>query len=219
MPLRTHRRCDDPMFSVANHIAYAGQMVQGRVDVDGVPEPAAFSCVLGDSTWFDVPATVAQHPVVEDELAVLIDSLRALQRQPAYTLPTKRAKVFVISPFRKVKDACKARIRKAGLSGIDCGTVHTFQGKEAEIVFLVLGTAPGQPGAGARTWASGKPNLLNVAITRAKCRLYVIGNAQEWGQLDYFAALHDALPRVRPTFASKPSGRATLLPPQGLASY
>lgn len=219
MPLRTHRRCDDPMFTVANHIAYAGQMVQGRVDVDGVPEPAAFSCVLGDSTWFDVPATVAQHPVVEDELAVLIDSLRALQRQPAYTLPDKPTKVFVISPFRKVMQACKARIRRAGLSGIDCGTVHTFQGKEAEIVFLVLGTAPGQPGAGARTWASGKPNLLNVAITRAKCRLYVIGNAQEWGQLNFFAALHDALPRVRPTFASKPSGRATLLPPQGLASY
>ena len=214
MPLRTHRRCDDPMFTVANQIAYAGQMVQGRVDAEGVPAPSAFSCVLGESAWFDVSAAAAQHPVVEDELAVLIDSLRTLQRQPAYTLPAKPAKVFVISPFRKVMQACKARIRKAGLSGIECGTVHTFQGKEAEVVFLVLGTAPGQVGAGARAWASGKPNLLNVAITRAKCRLYVIGNAQEWGRLNYFAALHDALPRRRPAPALGSSGRGVSSPSQ-----
>jgi len=76
--------------------------------------------------------------------------------------------------------------------------VHTFQGKEAEIVFLVLGTAPGEAGSGARAWASGKPNLLNVAITRAKCRLYVIGDAAQWGGLNHFAELHQALPIRQP---------------------
>ncbi len=194
MPLRTHRRCDDPMFSVANDIAYAGQMVQGRVDEDGVPVPIDFGCVLGDSAWLDVRSASRHHPVVEDEITALIACLRELRRQPAVTRPDKPAKVFVISPFRKVKNACAARLKKAGFIGVECGTVHTFQGKEAEIVFLVLGTAPGQAGAGARAWASGKPNLLNVAITRAKCRLYVIGNAREWGTLDYLSQLRDALP-------------------------
>lgn len=197
MPLRAHRRCDDPMFSVANAIAYAGQMVQGRVDEDGVLVPIDFDCVLGDSTWFDVQSAGSHHPVVEDEITALIACLGELRRQPAVTRPDKPAKVFVISPFRKVKNACAARLKKAGFTGVECGTVHTFQGKEAEIVFLVLGTAPGQVGAGARGWASGKPNLLNVAITRAKCRLYVIGNAQEWGSLDYFSQLHDVLPIQR----------------------
>jgi hypothetical protein len=205
MPLRTHRRCDEPMFTVANRIAYAGQMVQGRVDADGNPVQTNFSCVLGDSAWFDVQSAQAQHPVVNDELDVLIDSLRQLQRQPAVTMPDKPgdtpkpAKIYVISPFRKVKNACAARIRKAGFKGVESGTVHTFQGKEAEIVFLVLGTAPGQAGAGARAWALDKPNLLNVAITRAKCRLYVIGNAHVWGRLDYLSELHEALPRRQPT--------------------
>jgi hypothetical protein len=205
MPLRTHRRCDEPMFTVANRIAYAGQMVQGRVDADGNPVQTNFSCVLGDSAWFDVQSAQAQHPVVNDELDVLIDSLRQLQRQPAVTMPDKPgdtpkpAKIYVISSFRKVKNACAARIRKAGFKGVESGTVHTFQGKEAEIVFLVLGTAPGQAGAGARAWALDKPNLLNVAITRAKCRLYVIGNAHVWGRLDYLSELHEALPRRQPT--------------------
>ena len=200
MPLRTHRRCDDPMFTVANQIAYAGQMVAGPVDDMGRLMAPEFSCVLQESAWLNVSATRSQHPVVEDELDVLVDCLQALARQPDSTLPTlpaKRAKapkIFVISPFRKVKNACIARIRQAGLSGIDCGTVHTFQGKEAEIVFLVLGTAPGPTGAGARAWASSKPNLLNVAITRAKRRLYVIGDAAQWGQLDHFAELRESLP-------------------------
>lgn len=185
MPLRTHRRCDDPMFSVANRIAYAGQMVQGRVDESGQPTPWDFSCNLGESAWFDVRSNQVDHPVSQDEIACLLDCLARLQSERS-----GKTKVYVISPFRKVAQACGNRVGNA----IDCGTVHTFQGKEAHIVFLVLGTAPGQAGSGARGWAASKPNLLNVAVTRAQCRLYVIGDASQWGGLDYFRELLDALP-------------------------
>src|SRR5262249_15469344 len=55
------------------------------------------------------------------------------------------------------------------------GTIHTVQGREAQAVIFVLGaTAPEQKGA--RGWAGRKPNLLNVAVTRAKDAIYVIGN-------------------------------------------
>lgn len=197
MPLRTHRRCDDPMFSVANRIAYAGQMVQGRVDDEGQPLPTLFSCILGDSAWVDVASTRVRHPVSDDELDVLRQCLTALRQEPARGEDNKPARVYVISPFRKVANACGELVRRGKFEGIDVGTVHTFQGKEAAIVFLVLGTAPGQQGAGARAWATGTPNLLNVAITRAKCRLYVIGDTQQWGGLDYVSELYDALPIVR----------------------
>ncbi|VBI28683.1 DEAD/DEAH box helicase [Burkholderia pseudomallei] len=212
MPLRTHRRCDDPMFSVANRIAYAGQMVQGRVDEAGQPLPTPFSCVLGDSTWFDVASTRVRHPVSEDELDVLRQCLTALRREPARGEDNKPARVYVISPFRKVANACGDLVRRGKFEGIDVGTVHTFQGKEAAIVFLVLGTAPGQQGAGARAWATGAPNLLNVAITRAKCRLYVIGDTQQWGGLDYVSELYAALPVVRLPSSTQPSTPADHTP-------
>jgi len=190
MPLRTHLRCDDPMFSISNAIAYAGQMVHGRVDETGQLVPRIFSSPLGESAWFDVRSNTARHPVVEDEITCLLNCLRQLP----FASNKKKADIYVISPFRKVISACRTKINKEKLKGIECGTVHAFQGKEASIVFLVLGTAAGKAGAGARHWAASKPNLLNVAVTRAKCRLYVIGDASAWGKLAYFGELYQTLP-------------------------
>ncbi|ENX37573.1 DEAD/DEAH box helicase [Acinetobacter courvalinii] len=193
MPLRTHRRCDDPMFSIANNIAYAGQMVQGRVDNLGNPKVTEIAYDIGASSWLNVDSVDSIHPVNYEELNVLIYSLRKLEANQKKSADQSRIKVYVISPFRKVIQACKKRIREERLTGIECGTVHTFQGKEAEIVFLVLGTCKDQ-GEGARAWASSSPNLLNVAVTRAKSRLYVIGNIHTWSKMNYFSTLFDAMP-------------------------
>lgn len=54
------------------------------------------------------------------------------------------------------------------------GTVHTFQGKEAPIVFFVLGAD--KESSGAARWAVSEANIMNVAVTRAKEEFYVIGN-------------------------------------------
>lgn len=100
--------------------------------------------------------------------------------------------------------------------------MHTFQGKEAEIVFLVLGTASEQAGSGARAWASGKPNLLNVAITRAKHRLYVISDLSQWSELTHFGELSHNLPthvftreKSRPSFRLTPTPRSVFHEAQG----
>ena len=76
------------------------------------------------------------------------------------------------------------------------GTVHTMQGKEADVVFLVLGTHP-RDGLRARRWAAETPNLLNVAVSRAKRRLFVIGNMRSWRGEPHFDLLADpaGLPR------------------------
>lgn len=87
----------------------------------------------------------------------------------------------------ELRDWCKERI----------GTVHTFQGKEESIVWLVLGCD--QRTAGAARWASDKPNLLNVAVTRAKHRCFLIGDQSLWGGLRHFTAAHAGrMPRITP---------------------
>jgi hypothetical protein len=65
--------------------------------------------------------------------------------------------------------------------------VHTFQGKEAATVLFVLGLDRQRPGA--LEFASRRVNLLNVAVTRAKHRLYVVGDKSLWRDAGHFARL------------------------------
>ncbi|MBN8851401.1 MAG: hypothetical protein BGO55_09135 [Sphingobacteriales bacterium 50-39] len=176
IPLRAHRRCGEPMFSLSNAIAYNKQMVKVTPDlVSNIP--------TGGSGWIDVVGyTVLDRHAIAEEIGVLRLYLQQLRY---YT-----GKIYVISPFVSVAAICREEFQ--GKGRVSCGTIHTFQGKEAEVVFLVLGTMPA--GAHARNWVAQSPNMLNVAITRAKERLYVIGNRGAWSKHRYFDHLAERLP-------------------------
>ncbi len=177
IPLRAHRRCAEPMFSLANTIAYNGQMV--RVHVDTPPD----ALPTGPSGWIDVAGiTVVDGHALEEELLIAGDLLQQLVAYPG--------KIYLISPFRSVASTCYERFYKK--DRVECGTIHTFQGKEAGIVILVLGTTAANKKA--RNWVAASPNILNVAVTRARDRLYVIGNRQAWGMHNYFDYLARVLP-------------------------
>jgi len=130
IPLRAHRRCSEPMFGISNHIAYNSQMVKVTQDVfREIP--------TGRSSWIDVEGVTSPdgHTIVE-ELQVLRDLLQQLHY---FT-----GKVYIISPFRNIAETCREQFNLK--DRIFSGTIHTFQGKEAEIVFLILGTACGCQG-------------------------------------------------------------------------
>lgn len=72
------------------------------------------------------------------------------------------------------------------------GTVHTFQGKEEDSVLFVLGADARH--ASSANWACANPNIVNVALTRARRRFYVVGDRAVWGGLRPFLWAVDQLP-------------------------
>jgi hypothetical protein len=192
-PLRVHRRCEEPMFSIANQVAYGGLMVQATPAGKG-----RIGDILGASAWFDVEGE-AEGKWSPAEGRTTVALLRALFDD------LSDPDVFFITPFRVVAQ----RLREALRTDAETrerfpdlpwrwvrdrvGTIHTFQGKEAESVVLVLG-APSESSEGARRWAGSAPNLLNVAVSRAKERLYVVGNRQRWQSQGHFRTLARWLP-------------------------
>lgn len=189
-PLRVHRRCDDPMFTLCNEIAYEGIMVNGVApNRDGrqTGGPSGFSheSAIPPSHWAQEPAHLPGTHLQPNQIARLNQLLEQLK---SHGIPPQR--VIAISPFRSVADALK-KLTHAH-PGLTAGTIHTAQGREADVVILVLGGDPTRPGA--KAWAASSVNLVNVAVSRAKRRLYVIGDRAAWAEHNYFRQLAAALP-------------------------
>lgn len=176
-PILMHRRCSAPMFSMINHLAYDGLMIQAKA-----PEQAQ-----GCAQWLHVAGESQQKWCPQEGDMALALTLRLLQETDG--------DVYIISPFRhcatslrKLFRSHKKELQSAGVRQVNdwvrqsIGTVHTFQGRQAPHVILVLG-APSPQEQGAREWATRKVNLLNVAVSRAQTSLSIIGNRGLWGHL------------------------------------
>ena len=204
-PLRVHRRCQEPMFGIANHIAYNNKMIHGT---EKAGENSAF--LWGESCWFDVEGEVqGKHYVPQQGELVLQLLNRSLEREGQ--LPD----CYLISPFKDVVNRLQyflqGNLQHPDLDNQQLrqwlsdrvGTVHTFQGKEERSVILVLGGSSETQGAIA--WASEKPNILNVAVTRAKHRLFIIGSRELWGSLKYFSVAAEQLITRKVVRAAEPA--------------
>ena len=193
IPLLVHRRCAEPMFSISNSIAYENLMVQAKS-----AKQSPIRDALGPSAWSHVEGP-GQDKWCSREGGALLEMLRKLRGVGC------SPDVYIVTPFVIVQDKIRELLRSDGV--LDgwvenptawirdrVGTVHTVQGREAEAVFFVLG-APEAGQRGARGWAGGKPNLLNVATTRAKEAIYVIGNRELWKPAGVFQVLDALLPK------------------------
>lgn len=180
-PLRVHRRCDDPMFTISNDIAYDGLMVHGVHRTDDYT-------VARRSVWWPVSggrAAQGKWSPDEGECAnVIVHRLVDQGLDPEQGL-------FVISPFRDVVTGLRRHLCSV-VPRDRVGTVHTTQGKESDVVLLVLGA--GGDKSGPRSWAASAPNLLNVAVSRARRRLFVVGDHDPWRGLPHFDVMAGQLP-------------------------
>jgi len=199
-PLKVHRRCVSPMFEIANHIAYNNSMFMATETPQDIP-------LMLQTAFYDVKGLVSGKHFCEAQAQVVLQLVN-LEIMMHTALPD----LYLISPFREVSTKLRQYLLKnlnysSGIKTqkadrIDLinwlkshlGTVHTFQGKQAQGVILCLGLD--HQSEKAAIWASSKPNILNVAITRAKYRFSVVGDANIWLNKSFFNQL-SALPITR----------------------
>ena len=188
-PLWVHRRCLDPMFTIANEIAYENKMVLAQKE-------------RGKSVWFDCKGLTTDRQFVEQQGKLVIEHIVRL-----WTNISKPPNVYIISPFTAVKDSMKqeleSKLKDMNISRTliknflknSIGTVHTFQGKEADIVYFITGTDMNSDSAA--NWSCSKHNLLNVAVTRAKKEFYVVGDYKRFSQKPYYKSIVDNVDNVQ----------------------
>ncbi|MEB9896432.1 AAA domain-containing protein [Bacillus cereus] len=82
--------------------------------------------------------------------------------------------IGIITPF-----SSQAKQLAAAINGVEVGTVHTFQGKEKRIIlFSSVIDGIHAKNAGLSFVIGSKPNMLNVAFSRAKEQFILIGNIE-----------------------------------------
>ena len=189
-PLVIHRRCKDPMFTVANELSYGGFMINKTMNPKDPIEPCKESCwITYDASNIGSSTGKDRYIQIQGQIAFeLIQKLRARN--------TKFKDIFIITPFTTVAYGFKKYMEsisddivnwtdkdnKSSWLKDNIGTVHTFQGKEAKVVIYMLGCQSDGSANGAIKWVNA--NNVNVAFTRAKEYVYVIGDATKWAELN-----------------------------------
>ena len=130
--------------------------------------------------WVNVRGRVVRPgtggAVNEEEARAVVDEVERLLSQ-GY-----RGSIGVVSPFRaqanRIRDLAYQDDRlTAKISETDflADTVHKFQGDERDVMIFSPVVSSGMP-AGGLGFLRSNPNLFNVAITRARAALIVVGD-------------------------------------------
>ncbi|WP_017611983.1 caspase, EACC1-associated type [Nocardiopsis salina] len=172
--LDEHYRCHPEIVAPVNRRFYAGRLA--------VRTQTAGLAVDSDRAvqWIDVRGR-PQRPGGRscsnpEEAERVIELLRDLWR----TLPPD-ADIGVVSPFAAHVREIEHRLGDQVGERIRVGTAHTFQGGECDVIVVSPAAAAGV-NRGTGDWAARQQNLWNVAVTRARARLYVVGDREHWSE-------------------------------------
>jgi AAA domain len=155
-----HHRCQPSIIQYCDTIAKYGLEVKTE-PVDSLLESHLIA--------YHVEGSISRN-VNEEEVTAVCDLIQHLQNQ-GYLLED----IGVISPFNVHAAALKEAIAKK-FSKFDrksVGTIHNFQGSEKKVIILSTKVCRSQDNV---SWINRRPNLLNVAVSRAKELFILIGN-------------------------------------------
>lgn len=156
--LKKHYRCRKSIVNFANKKYYNNQL---DVQVDKVDAK--------DCSFIDVKSEFYQNKknTSMPEVAAILEEIKKIPRDKS---------IGVISPFKNQSDLIIRNIKQyLPDRNISVGTVHKFQGQEKDTIFLSLAVGKNSY-KGSYDWVKDNRQLINVATTRPKERLVVVGD-------------------------------------------
>lgn len=171
-----HRRCYNEIINYCNELAYNGQLkpLKGKAECKVLFPPMYCIHVEGNST---VLQSSRQN---EKEALAIADWLQNNKDiiVNKYNKSIEEA-VGIITPFTGQKK-CLQRILKQKGFNVDkmkIGTVHALQGAERKVVLFSMVYGEGDSGTMFFD-RDNKPNMLNVAVSRAEDNFIVFANTK-----------------------------------------
>ena len=171
---------------------YDGKLVDGPNMAGLRTRPWHRNKILGPYQFFDVQGMHQSAPrghslINLAEIEVALKLYERLRRGcPSYDF---KGKIGVITPYksqlRELRSRFAVRYGDEILTSIDFNTTDSFQGRESEVIIFSCVRASLGGGIGFLS----DIRRMNVGITRAKCSLWVLGNASSLMRGEYWSRL------------------------------
>ena len=160
--LSYHYRCDPRIIGFNNKKYYNNKL---NVKTEGKGnKPLIFTDVTDDT------AEVKNSAPREAELIV------------RYAKEHPDVEFGIITPFVNQRTMIEHALRDNEITNATCGTVHAFQGDEKDVIIFSLALTNKTTGR-TYEWLKNNKELINVATSRAKDKLIVLGSQKELDRL------------------------------------
>lgn len=178
MFLSEHRRCFNDIIAYCNELAYKGRLQPKRKNESGM--------LLTFMGYRDIKGKAAQsggswgNKKEAEEIAQWIKDNRKELEQFYTEKDEKKRKqdikniVGVVTPFAYQGRLIRSELKRLKIKDITVGTVHSLQGAERNVV--IFSSVYDSSQKGRNFFFDNGPNMLNVAVSRAKDSFLVFGD-------------------------------------------
>lgn len=178
--LKGHYRCHPQIIGYSNLAFYQNRM---GMSLNINTSDNDYNYLPKGIVWIDVPQGKQKADNVNiNEMEVSIVCKKAVE-----ILRNNNDKtVGIVTPFKRQAEEISRQMPNDYIKRVTIGTVHTFQGDEKDIMLFSLVVTNNSPDKKIKWIDINTPNIVNVAVTRAKNTLYVIGNKEYIRQMSKF---------------------------------
>lgn len=138
--------------------------------------------------------TIEKNPLLKQK-GIIWEDIRGVQRSERLNINDAEVKkcisiasqltdeypnisIGIISPFKHQAQEIDTHIPNNLRDRVIADTVHKFQGDERDVIIYSLVVTDNSPDSKIRWIDCSVPNLVNVAVTRARTTLYIVGNKE-----------------------------------------
>lgn len=172
--LSQHYRCHPDIIGFSNMAFYADRLVARKAAA------TVFDGIQAGMTWQHVDGTLlrtTKSAANETEAQAVVSLIQSILDQ----LRNGTATIGVVTPFRLQADLIVKMLSAQSWwssyeKRVTVGTAHAFQGSECDVMIFSPVVTKGMKESLVR-FAAHSDELLNVAVTRARAALYVVGDA------------------------------------------
>ena len=170
--LLEHFRSHPQIIGFANHFIYGDRLVLRResreIKMDHFGAGIHMQSVRGEATKSESGKKTWINQPEADAVIQLVKEI--ISKCPRSTLG-------IVTPFKGQAELLKSKLSTIDTHGNEVlvGTAHKLQGDERDIIIFSPVIAPGMPPMSV-AFAESPPNLVNVALTRARDALFIVAD-------------------------------------------